>query len=51
MKKPMYYVLGAVAALASYGLYVWLRVKPEDDIFEDARVHRIRQLNRRGDVE
>ncbi len=42
-----YYFYAAGAALLLSALYVWNRIGSED-INEDARQHRIRQLNRQG---
>jgi hypothetical protein len=47
--KVRYYVMLVGAAVVFGGIYLWNRIKFADDIYADAAVHRVRQLNRRGD--
>lgn len=48
--KYLYAIAGAVALGAAAIALILHRMQP-DDLYEDARKHRIRQLNKLGDLE
>jgi hypothetical protein len=45
----MWYVLGGIA-IAVIGVAAYI-LRDTDDVYEDARKHRIRQLNQMGDMQ